>query len=266
MSKIEFEPTDNKVGCFIYTNLKEVKKEQIDEIKKLLNKYGVLFFKNQSLSPEEYINFSSNFGTPAKYPMLKPHKDFKNIYIIERKKTDTGKSFGEGPHTDSSYLESPPRFTFLQAVEVPEEEGKGNTLFYNQFLAYEALPEEIKQKIENLKGIFSSQGKIAQTRKLRMADHGTSETKEIKSEHKLVQSINGRKTIYCSPGHVVGIVNSSSEQEELISFLSSHQINKNFSYSFGWKKGDIALWSNRSMLHAATAFSGDRKMFRITIQ
>ena len=265
MSKIEFEPTDKKVGCFIYTNLKEVKKEQIDEIKKLLNKYGVLFFKNQSLSPEEYINFSSNFGTPAKYPMLKPHKDFKDIYVIERKKTDTGKSFGEGPHTDSSYLVNPPRFTFLQAIDVPEE-GKGNTLFYNQFLAYEALPEEIKQKIENLKGIFSSQGKIAQTRELRMADHGTSGTKEIKSEHKLVQSIDGRKTIYCSPGHVVGIVNLNSEQEKLISFLSSHQVKENFSYSFSWKKGDIALWSNRSMLHAATAFNGDRKMFRITVQ
>ena len=45
MSKIEFEPTDNKVGCFIYTDLQEVKKDQIDEIKKLLDKYGVLFLK-----------------------------------------------------------------------------------------------------------------------------------------------------------------------------------------------------------------------------
>ena len=265
MSKIEFKPTDNKVGCFIYTDLQEVKKSQIVEIKKLLDKYGVLFFKNQDLKPEQYVSFSSNFGTPAKYPMLKPHKSFKDIYVIERKKTDTGKSFGEGPHTDSSYLEIPPRFTFLQAIDVPEE-GKGNTLFYNQFLAYEALPEEIKQKIENLKGIFSSQGKIAQTRELRMADHGTSGTKEIKSEHKLVQSIEGRKAIYCSPGHVVGIVNLNSEQEDLINFLSTHQIKENFSYSFGWKKGDIALWSNRSMLHAATAFNGNRKMFRITIQ
>ena len=265
MSKIEFEPTNNKVGCFIYTNLQEVKENDILEIKKLLNKYGVLFFKNQSLSPEQYINFSSNFGVPAKYPMLKPHNDFKDIYVIERKKTDTGKSFGEGPHTDSSYLENPPRFTFLQAIDVPEE-GKGNTLFYNQFLAYEALPKEIKKKIENLKGVFSSQGKIAQTRELRMADHGTSGTSEIKSEHNLVQSINGRKTIYCSPGHVVGIVDLNNEQEELINFLSSHQIKENFSYSFSWKKGDIALWSNRSMLHAATAFSGNRKMYRITIQ
>ena len=265
MSKIKFEPTNNKVGCFIYTNLQEVKEDQIREIKELLNKYGVLFFKNQSLSPEQYINFSSNFGIPAKYPMLKPHNDFKDIYVIERKKTDTGKSFGEGPHTDSSYLENPPRFTFLQAIDVPEE-GKGNTLFYNQFLAYEALPKEIKKKIENLKGVFSSQGKIAQTRELRMADHGTSGTSEIKSEHNLVQSINGRKTIYCSPGHVVGIVDLNNEQEELINFLSSHQIKENFSYSFSWKKGDIALWSNRSMLHAATAFNGNRKMYRITIQ
>ena len=265
MSKIKFEPTNNKVGCFIYTDLKIIKQDQIDEIKNLLNKYGVLFFKNQNLSPREYIKFSSNFGTPAEYPMLKPHKDFKDIYVIERKKTDTGKSFGEGPHTDSSYLESPPRFTFLQAIEVPEE-GKGNTLFYNQFLAYEALPKAMKDKIENLKGIFSSQGKIAQTRELRMADHGTSGKKEIKSQHKLVQSIDGRKTIYCSPGHVVGIVDLNSEQQELISFLSSHQVKKDFSFSFSWRKGDIALWSNRSMLHAATPFNGDRKMFRITIQ
>ena len=78
MSKIESKPTGNKVGCFIYTDLKYVKKDQIDEIKKLLNKYGVLFFKNQSLSPEEYINFSSNFGTPAKYPILASSFNFKS--------------------------------------------------------------------------------------------------------------------------------------------------------------------------------------------
>ena len=81
---------------------------------------------------------------PAEYPMLKPHKDFKNIYVIERKKSDTGKNFGEGPHTDGSYLAEPPRYTLLQAINVPEE-GR-NTLFYNQFLAYDALPDNIKKR------------------------------------------------------------------------------------------------------------------------
>ena len=265
MSELSLTLSENNVGCYVKTDLKNINDSQVREIKKLLDKYGVLFFKEQNLNPQEYINFSSHFGRPAEYPMLKPHKDFKNIYVIERKKSDTGKNFGEGPHTDSSYLAEPPRYTLLQAINVPEE-GKGNTLFYNQFLAYDALPDNIKKKIQNLKGIFSSQGKIAQTRKLRMADHGTSGTKEIRSEHNLVQLINGRKTIYCSPGHVIGIVNLSSEQKKFLNFLTSHQIKEKFSFSFGWKKGDIALWSNRSMLHAATAFNGDRRMFRITIQ
>ena len=64
------------------SDLQEVKKDQIVEIKKLLDRYGVLFFKNQDLSAEQYVNFSTNFGIPAKYPMLKPHKNFKDIYVV----------------------------------------------------------------------------------------------------------------------------------------------------------------------------------------
>ena len=265
MTKLSIELSENNVGCYVKTNLKNITHEEIQEIKKLLNKHSVLFFKEQHLNPQEYIRFASNFGKPAEYPMLKPHKDFKDIYVIERKKGDKGIGFGIGAHTDSSYMNNPPRFTFLQAIQVPEE-GKGNTLFYNQFLAYEALPNEIKNKIENLKGVFSSQGKIARTRVQREVEHGTNNTKEIRSEHKLVQSIDDRKAIYCSPGHIVGIANQNSDQKELIDFLTSHQTKKDFSFSFAWKKGDIAVWSNKSMLHAATTYNGDRKMFRITIQ
>ena len=265
MNKLSIELSKNNVGCYVNTNLKNINEEQTLEIKKLLNKHGVLFFKDQNLSPEEYISFASHFGKPAEYPMLKPHKDFKDIYVIERKKTDTGMNFGEGPHTDSSYLSNPPSYTMLQAINVPEE-GKGNTLFYNQLLAYDALPDEVKNKIENLKGVFSSQGKIAQTRVLREAEHGTANTKEIKSEHNLIQSIDGRKAIYCSPGHIVGIANQNSDQKELIDFLTAHQTKKDFSFSFSWRKGHIAIWHNKLILHAATAYNGDRKMFRITIK
>ncbi len=265
MNKINFKPTTNNVGCFVETDLKILDRSKIKQIKLNLDNYGVLFFKDQSLTPQEYMNFSSYFGSPAKYPMLKPHNDFKHIYVIERKKSDTGKSFGEGYHTDSQYLENPPRYTFLQAIDVPSE-GIGNTLFSNQFLAYQALPGDLKKKINKLKGLFSSQGKIADTRVQREKEHGTNGTKEIKAIHKIVQTINGKKSIYCSPGHLIKFINCDSNQERLISFLSSHQIKKEFTYSYSWKKGDIAIWSNRSMLHAATAFNGDRKMFRITIQ
>ena len=130
MTKLSIELSENNVGCYVKTNLKNITHEEIQEIKKLLNKHSVLFFKEQHLNPQEYIRFASNFGKPAEYPMLKPHKDFKDIYVIERKKSDKGIGFGIGAHTDSSYMNNPPRFTFLQAIQVPEE-GKGNTLFYN---------------------------------------------------------------------------------------------------------------------------------------
>ena len=125
---------------------------------------------------------------------------------------------------------------------------------------------KINNKIEKHKGVFSSQGKIARTRVQREVEHGTSNSKEIRSEHKLVQTIDGRKAIYCSPGHIVDVANLNSNQKEFIDFLTSHQTKKDFSFSFAWKKGDIAVWSNRSMLHAATTYNGDRKMFRITVQ
>ena len=265
MDKIKAIPTTNNVGCYISLDLRKVSREQFQEIKSLLDKYGVLFFKEQQLSPEQYIDFTSKFGKPAEYPMLKPHFKFKNIYVIERKKTDIGKSFGEGYHTDSQYLENPPRYTFLQAINVPKE-GEGNTLFANQYLAYEALSDDLKKKIEKTKGVFSSQGKIASTRALREKEHGTSNIKEIKSTHKIVQSINGKKSIYCSPGHLIKLIDYDADKKEFINFLSSHQVKPEFTYSFSWSPGDIAVWSNRCMLHAATAFSGDRKMYRITIQ
>ena len=139
-------------------------------------------------------------------------------------------------------------------------------MFANQFLAYEALSNDLKNKIEKVKGVFSSKGKIASTRVLREKEHGTIGVKEIKSTHNIVQSVNGKKTIYCSPGHLINFSNYENDQKKLINFLLSHQIKPEFTYSFSWSPGDIALWSNRCMLHAATAFNGDRKMFRITIQ
>ena len=72
--------------------------------------------------------------------MLKPHKDFENIYVIERK-TDTGKSFGEGPHTDSSYLENPPRFTFCKQLMCPRRERE------IRFFSTNFLPMRLCQKI-----------------------------------------------------------------------------------------------------------------------
>lgn len=260
-------PTNNGVGCFIETNLKKIKNDELLLIKKTLDNFGVIFFKKQELNPKEYISLAKHWGDLAEYPMLKGHDNYPEITIVERKPEDKGSNFGgEFFHTDSSYTQKPPRFTFLMGVDVPGK-GLGNTIFANQYLAYKNLPEDIKIKINSTKGVFSSAGPIAKTRIERERERGTGKAKNFKAIHNLVKEISGKKTIYCSPGHVVSLENcKENEKETLKKFLFDHQIKKEFTYSYSWDKGDIICWDNRSMIHKASEYNGKRIMYRITVQ
>ncbi len=265
--RIKVQPCKNNIGAKISCNLKTAGKVEINQIKDALNGFGVVFFRNQNLDSKSYIKFAKNFGPLADYPMLKGlSKEFPEITVVERKSSDVGPSFGEQFHTDSSYTENPPRYTMLLAKLVPKR-GLGNTEFASQYLAYEKLPDEYKKKIENVKGVFSSSGPISVTRVEREFEKGTGKSKDFKSIHSVIRKINNRKSIYCSPGHVVDFLNISKEEgKELKEFLFKHQIKKEFVYSFEWEKDSIAIWDNWSILHQATSFSGNRVMHRITVQ
>ena len=124
----------------------------------------MIFFKNQNLSSKDYITFAKKIGKPAKYPRLKGlNKKYPEITVVQRKATDKGPSFGEQFHTDSSYTKKPPRFTMLLSKKF-QNLGKANTEFSSQsVLAYKKLPKKYKNKLNNLTGIFSSNGPIAVT-------------------------------------------------------------------------------------------------------
>ena len=262
---IKIIPQKNNLAAEILCNLKKINSEDIQKIKSLLLKYGMIYFRNQKLTSNEYLSFSKNFGKPALYPRLKGlSKKFPEITVVQRKKNDKGPSFGEQFHTDSSYTKKPPRFTMLFSKIVPKK-GLANTEFASQYLAYQDLPINIKKQIKSLKGIFSSNGPIAITTIERTKEKGKLK-KELRSQHKIVKSINRKKSIYFSPGHFVGFVKNVKNSDKLKKFLINHQIKKKFQYSLEWEKNQLAIWDNRSMLHQATPFKGDRVMHRITIK
>ena len=125
--KLIINPCNKTIGAEIICNLKLLKKENIKLIKNSLNKYGMVFFRDQNLDSRSYILFAKKFGRIAKYPMLKGlNSKFPEITVVERKDIDKGPSFGEQFHTDSSYTRNPPRFTMLLARLVPTR-GIGNT-------------------------------------------------------------------------------------------------------------------------------------------
>ena len=260
---IKIIPNKKKIGAEVKFDIKKLSKRNLVTIKKALFEYGMIYLKNQKLNSKLYIKFAKNFGRIAKYPRLKGlSKKYPQITVVQRKITDKGPSFGEQFHTDSIYTKKPPRYTMLLSKLVPKK-GQANTDFCSQYLAYEKLPANFKRKFKNEKCVFSSEGPISVTRLEREKEKGK-KAKELISKHKLIRKINSKYTLYCSPGHFIRF-NNSKIDKKLKTYLFKHQVKKSFQYSLEWEKNQLAIWDNRSMLHQATAFKGDRIMHRITV-
>jgi taurine dioxygenase len=146
---------------------------------------------------------------------------------------------------------------------VPKK-GLANTEFCSQYLAYKQLPAKIKQKLKLSKGVYSSEGPISITTQERVREKGR-KIKELISTHKFLKKINSSYAIYCSPGHLINFKPKIKNQIKLKKLLLNHQVKKKFQYSLEWEKNQLAIWDNRSMLHQATPFKGNRIMHRITI-
>ena len=261
---IKIEPFKNNIGASIACDLKSIKNDEIEKIKEALNNYGFVCFRNQNLDPGKYLEFAKLLGRIKDYPMLKDLEGHKGITVVERKEKDQGKSYGEGWHTDSSYLNKTPRYTCLMGKIV--EKNQGQTLFASQFASYKALDQKTKGKIKNLIGVFSSAGPISETRLERESERGTGKAKNFVSEHPIVRTVNNKKALYLSPGHTIAIKDlGEQDSKNLLKFLFNHQTKKEFRMSFFWEKNSIAVWDNYSILHSATPFVGRRMMHRIIL-
>ena len=269
MKNISITPGNNNVGAYIENlDLKKLDKNQISTIIDTLNNFGVIFIKEQKLDSLSYQNFAKLIGELVIYPRLKGLENFPHINIIERKPDDKSLTFGSSwLHQDTSYLgENRPRYTMLMGVEIPE--GQGNTIFSSGFNAYEKLPNEIKDKIKNATGVFSSSGPIAVTRIEREKETGIKSAKNLEAEHSIVKTVNKKKTLYVSPGHLIKINNvNETERDYLKNLLIEHVNKEEFLFSYEWSKGDICLWDNISILHKASEIKNcKRVMHRITIK
>ena len=150
MNNISISPGKNNVGAYINDlDLNNLKENQTNQIKDILNKYGVVFIKKQNLNSENYQKFAKSLGQLVEYPRLKGLENYPFINVLERRPTDKSVAFGGSfLHQDTSYLDKDrPRYTMLMSIEVPSNQG--NTIFSSGFNSYNKLPEQIKEKIKN---------------------------------------------------------------------------------------------------------------------
>lgn len=231
--------------------------------------HGVVFLRGQQLTSAQFLAFAQTIGTPVEYPFVKGIADFP--VIIEIKKLEHEKvNFGGVWHSDTAYLERPPMATLLLAREVPPY--GGDTLFANQYLAYETLSDGMRRLLDGLVAVnTSTKADVTRTREDRLAEAGRSDgPSSYEAEHPVVRTHpeTGRKALYVNYAHTARFVGMTEEESApLLQFLFAHQKKEEFTCRFRWQVGSLALWDNRCTHHyPVNDYHGFRRvMHRITL-
>ncbi len=236
----------------------------------------VLIFPKQTLTPDQLVQFSLQFGEIGDDPFFGHIEEHEQVAAIQRRADETTPIFAEIFHTDWSFLKVPPAGTALYGITIPPH--GGNTLFADQVAAYEALPESLQARIEDLIAIHSAELGYAPDGAYGENDQNsgrsmkiiTSERARETCEHPLVRTHRetGKKALFSSAAYIKGFVGmDKSESDALLLELYAHQTKPEFTYSHPWEKGMVVMWDNRSLLHAATGgYDGyDRLLHRTTI-
>lgn len=239
----------------------------IAEIRQALLQYLVVFFRDQDITPEQHLAFARRFSDLVTYPMVKGLDDYPEIAPVVKLEHESA-NFGGIWHSDTTYLPVPPLGAILVARELPPK--GGDTLFANMVMAYDALPDDMKEKLSGLIAINSSaKDHVAKSRQDRQKDMDDV-PEPLSAEHPAVRTHpeTGRKSLYVNQGHTVGFKGmAEDESAPLLEELFEHQTRGEFTCRFQWRPGSIAFWDNRSTQHnPINDYHGHRRvMHRVTL-
>ena len=240
------------------------------DIRQVFLQHQVIFLRNQHLTPAHFLAFSQAMGTPVEYPFVKGLEGFPHIIEVKKLEHETV-NFGGIWHSDTTYLDAPPMGSMLLSREVPPY--GGDTLFANQYLAYETLSATMQCLLGGLVGISSSaKADVSKTREDRIKDGGKEAAPaEYRAEHPIVRTHpeTGRKALYVNVAHTAGIKGmTDAESTPLLQFLFSHQVRPELTCRWAWEPNAIAFWDNRCTQHnPVNDYHGFRRvMHRITLE
>ena len=239
----------------------------VAEIRQAFLDFLVIFVRGQKLAPHEQLAFAQRFGEPMEYPQLRGLPECPLITPVVKLEHERV-NFGGIWHSDTTYLERPPMASMLYALETPP--CGGDTLFANQYLAYETLSEGYRKMLDGLVGVNSSlKADASRTREDRLRAAGA-EHKALVAGHPLVRTHpeTGRKALYANVGHTTHFEGLTEEESRpLLDHLFRHQVRPEFTCRFRWERGSLAFWDNRCTQHnPVNDYHGFRRvMHRVTL-
>jgi taurine dioxygenase len=270
MTVFDIRPLSGAIGAEVLgVDLRALDDETVLALRRVWLKHLVVFFRDQTLSPEQFLCVARRFGKPIEYPFIKGIDGFPEVTPVIKLEHEKN-NFGGIWHTDTAYLDTPPMGTMLIAREVPPY--GGDTLFANQYLAYETLSEGMRRILDGLDAVnTSAKADVSRTREDRIRDGAREGAKQsYVAEHPVVRMHpeTGRKALYVNLGHTERFAGMTAEESAaILDFLFKHQVRPEFTCRFSWRPGSIAFWDNRCAQHnPVNDYHGYRRvMHRVTL-
>lgn len=248
----------------------QLSKEEIQEIKELLNKYRVLFFKGQNhLDDESHEAFARAFDEPYVHPTVPVREHSQYIFELDSEKGAKADNW----HTDVTFVPEVPRYSILRGVTIPTV--GGDTVWANTHAAYEDLPDGLRKLADELWAVHSNEFDYAQLQSKKKRDDELSvshrkvfESTRFKTKHPVVfvHPETGQKHLLL--GGFVGKFEgySLAESQDLYRLLQSYVTRLENTVRWKWTEGDVVIWDNIATQHIAIAdYEEHRVVRRITV-
>ena len=237
----------------------------------------VLVFRGLQLEPAEYLSFAKRFGRPEPHVIDQFHyPGHPDILILSNVQKD-GQPVGLADagtyfHTDYSYLDVPARCTMLYSRQVPSK--GGDTLFADQYAAYDDLSSSMKTTVEGLVALHHYGNRDDLDKGSRTVASVLTEDQEKKMawvRHRVARKhpITGRTALYAVSGSSFRIEGMpDDEARALLDELKRHATQEKYQLRLKYGVGDVVIWDNASLLHSATLTDPNdpRTLWRITIK
>jgi len=265
---LEVHPVAGSLGAEVLgVDLGRLDDDVFDEIYAAFVAHQVIMFRDQELTPDQFLAFGRRWGEIQIYPYAEGLPSHPEILEVVRTEQDAI-AFGNLWHIDGSNYAIPPKATMLYALEVPP--AGGDTMFASMYAAYDALSSGMKAVADTLKGLNVGERQLAFFSGIKSMTQKDPGDMVVSTLHPVARTHpdTGRKSLFV--GHRIEKFDgfTPAESAPLIACLRSHALRPEFTCRLGWRVGSLGIWDNRCTQHyAVDDYVGHRRrMHRITVK
>jgi taurine dioxygenase len=248
--------------------------DELEGLRRALAQHLVVFLPEQDLSLDDLERVTDLLGGRDITPFVDPLEDRPYVIRVIKEPTDV-LNFANAWHSDLSYLPEPPAYTLLHAWDVPDH--GGDTVWSNQYRAYEALSGGLRRTLDGLRCVHSAGmaygtgGLLDQFKDFSSMSIAPSEEAYAEHVHPavIVHPVTGRRALYVNPVYTTRFEGWTKEESQaLLGHLHKLSINENFTCRLRWSVKTLAIWDNRCTMHnALNDYSGVRReMYRTSVK